>query len=261
MNKPSRIRRPIQRFLKDLEAESWAAVIFGGLARDLAVQSGLVQAKDVDIVVPGAEEEDLASFVSPYLRRRSRFGGYVLNIRGWRVDIWTLESTWAFREGLVEPAVVECLPDTTFLDVGAVAIEVNSRVGKARQIYESGFVDAVERRTVGINLRQNPYPALCALRAIIISRRIEFSLSSELVSYIIEVTNSDGVEGLMEAQRSHYDKELVPADILEAWIKRLHLHRNERPNEGTTLPSSGGFQLELYPESYGEFDSGSTRDR
>ena len=59
------------------------------------------------------------------------------------------------------------MPKTTFLNVEAVAVELNPRPTRSRKLYESGFFEGVATETIEINLEENPFPDLCVARSLL----------------------------------------------------------------------------------------------
>ena len=140
--------------------------------------------RDVDVVVDGASIEDLTKLFQDVVVRRTRFGGLHLNVRGWMVDVWPLSDTWALRELGVGSRDFQALTRTTFLNVEAVVIDLTNHRRMGRQIYSSGFFEAIRGRALDINLEENPFPELCAIRALVTASKLRYGLSKRLASYV-----------------------------------------------------------------------------
>jgi len=118
----SKKKVPLRTALRRLEEHSWTGVIFGGALRDLVLFGNSETPRDVDVVVSGTNALELEQIYKDILHRKNRFGGLQLRPRGWLIDIWTLQDSWAFKEKLVQPANFDQLVRTTFLNVEAIAI-------------------------------------------------------------------------------------------------------------------------------------------
>lgn len=200
----------------------WEAHVFGGFPRDLMVDGHDATPRDLDIVLARDCISEVKDELAEYVDRVTRFGGLHLSIGGWDVDVWSLEQTWAFRNDEEFEMSFEDLPKTTFLDVDAVAVSLNERRNRVR---EHGFFDALRTKTVGVNYRPNPYPALCVVRAFDIARRLDFALDVELVSYILETTEKLSPEDLLEAQKSHYGEIRLQPSELDRMLRTLQKRR------------------------------------
>ncbi len=196
----------------------WEAHVFGGFPRDLMVAGIDAAPRDVDIVLAQDRIIEVKSELAEYVERVTRFGGLHLSLYGWDVDVWSLEQTWAFRKDDQFDDTFADLPKTTFLDVDAVAVPISE---SSSHVHEHGFFDAICARTVGLNYRPNPYPALCVVRALDIARRLDFSLNAELVSYILETVQEQSTSALVEAQESHFGTIRLSPSTLNQMIRTL----------------------------------------
>ena len=77
-------------------------LLFGGMLRDLSLVGNVGFKSDIDLVIDTEEDESLDYLLKTYSAKRNKFGGYRLCLSKWKVDIWMLKSTWAFREGYVK---------------------------------------------------------------------------------------------------------------------------------------------------------------
>lgn len=206
VSRPTRWR-PAIRLLRDrLQGSGWATYVFGGTLRDILLHSAWFPPRDLDLVVDGVALPELEDRLEQYIVRRTRFGGLHLLVDKLPVDIWPLDTTWAFRERYVAQANPSELPKTTFLNVEAIVAELFPRPGRGRRIYDGGFFGALSRRLLDINLEPNPFPALCVVRAIVMGSKLNFAFSPRLVDYIkihsLRLSWSD----LESAQYGHYGR-------------------------------------------------------
>ena len=196
-------RSAIVSTLCDWKEKDWRPFLFGGLLRDVAILGLKHGPRDVDVVIENSSSEELAEELNPYIKRRNRFGGFQLELRKWHFDVWPLQKTWAFGRNKSLIASAQNLPKTTFLNVEAVAASVGEN-GELAEIFEAGFFDAIRTKTLDINLEDNPYPALAAVRALATAEKLRYSLSPRLGCYILETERELGSEALVNAQDSHY---------------------------------------------------------
>lgn len=161
--------------------------IFGGAVRDIAIFGRAARPRDIDLVVGDIDGEELASVLAPFVRKKTRFGGLRLVVQGVQVDIWPLSETWAFRNRLVNHIEFSRLPETTFLNVDAVAVELIGCLLKPGEIYSKGFFEGIRNRVIDVNFAINPYPEKVVVRSLSLARRIEFSVGPRLAELVADV--------------------------------------------------------------------------
>jgi hypothetical protein len=191
------------------------AFLFGGTLRDFALNSRFRPPRDLDIVIDDGLDE-LATFIErqhsdsqskgPLTTtiRRNRFGGLKVRLYGHTLDIWKMENTWAFKQNLVTPALFERLPNTTFLNLDAVVLELFPSGRRGRRLYEHGFFDGVQKGTIEVNLHPNPYPQLCVVRAITLAYSTGFKIGPKLGEYVSQTTRHLEPKSLESIQQHHY---------------------------------------------------------
>lgn len=210
--------RAISTILQRARVRGWTIFVFGGTLRDLVALSPAVAPRDLDLVVSGASSEALQAAFADELLRVTRFGGLHLHLHKLPVDIWPLESTWAFRERLVPGGDFADLPRTTFLNVEAVAAELDTTPGRRRRIYHQAFFSGIQERMLEINLEHNPYPGLCVVRSLITARRLQFSLGPRLARFIAHHGTLLPMEELEAIQLSHYGRIRLDRDHLQRLV-------------------------------------------
>jgi hypothetical protein len=187
-----------------IQLVGWRAHIFGGTLRDLATISASHPPRDLDLVIENVEVSDLERVFRDYVVRKTRFGGLNLRVLSLPVDVWPLHRTWAFAEGIYSSADITELPRTTFLNVEAVTAELDSKKGKERSISEFGFFAGLEARVLEVNLLENPYPALCIVRAFATAIRLNFRVGPVLARFLMREASRVTNEELEQTQFSHY---------------------------------------------------------
>ncbi|RKH65082.1 hypothetical protein [Corallococcus aberystwythensis] len=204
----------VRTLLDVFREHDWQVFLFGGTLRDLLAVSATAAPRDVDLVVAGATGDALREAFSRELVRVNRFGGLRLQVQKLPVDIWTLESTWAFQQRLVPGGDFAHLPQTTFLNVEAVAAELDTRKGRARQVYGETFFRAVREQVLEINLEENPYAGLCVVRSLLTARKLHYALGPRLARYIAHHGSRIDTEELEAVQLSHYGRVHLDRDHL-----------------------------------------------
>jgi len=219
LTRRSRLREPLIAALGRLMERDLPAVIFGGAARDLMVHGSGTEPRDVDIVVDRTSVAQLTEIFADFLVRRTRFGGLTLNIRGWTVDIWPLSDTWALREFRIGSGDFEALTRTTFLNVEAVIVDLMPIRNKGRRVFASGFFEGVQNRTLDINLKENPFPELCAIRTLVTASKLRFQLTERLAKYVLRQFAKTPLEQLVHIQLNHYGCARFDTDTIYRWSK------------------------------------------
>src|SRR5258708_33566009 len=207
-------RAPLINLLRRIAEQRLHAVLFGGTLRDLMRYGAAKDPRDVDVVVDGASVEQLAILFQDVLARKTRFGGLHLNTEGWMIDIWSLSDTWAVRERRAGAGDFEALTRTTFLNVEAVTIDLKIG-GNRRKLHSSGFFEGHRSQVLDINLEENPFPELAAIRTLITAAKLQYSLSNRLASYVIHYANKTPLEQLVSVQLHHYGT---------AWVDEARIH-------------------------------------
>jgi hypothetical protein len=243
-------RGALDSIIDRIRERDWKAVLFGGTVRDLMVYGVSKPPRDVDIVVAGPAAEELAEVFGELVSARTRFGGLHLQSNGWMFDIWPLTDTWAFKNLGYPPSLREFanLPRTTFLNVEAVAVELTTLRGKGRKVHSHGFFEALLSRTLEINCEDNPFPALCVVRALITAARLDFSIGPRLSQYLVHYGEVFSPEELVQVQISHYGWCRRTAGDFETWLNAIREQRETRTagGNGVRLPIAHEQQLQLF---------------
>jgi hypothetical protein len=160
--------------------------VFGGVIRDILFKGPRAFPRDVDLVFERRSFERFQQEFRESIVHRNRFGGLYLRIGLVDFDVWPLDDTWAFKHCPEIGVGFERLPKTTFLSIDAIAVELQPKRGAARRVHESNFFHSISTKTIDLNLRANPFPALCILRSLVISHRLRFRLTDRLAEYILQ---------------------------------------------------------------------------
>jgi hypothetical protein len=93
--------------------------------------------------------------------------------------------------------------------------------GLPRRIYQSGFFDSISKKVVELNLADNPYPALCVVRALVAARRLHFRIGPKLARYIADTSEAIPPDDLRKAQLRHYRRLLFSTTELQSLIRLI----------------------------------------
>lgn len=221
---------PVAVFMERLKQRHWTCFLCGGTVRDLLLEKKGHISRDLDIIVHYVEKKELIKELERYDCRENRFGGFSVQVQDWKVDLWTLSSTWAFQNKLVRySSRFSDYTKTPFLNIEAVAVELFAKKGKKRAIYSNGFFESIKNRMLEINLEANPDPEVNISRAIFMSFHYGFSLGPHLRNYITTRAHRLNKDRLLAIYREKY----LLGDSNMDWLNTLfeEIERGECPSK------------------------------
>jgi hypothetical protein len=217
----------ISHVVDAIQRNQWLAVFFGGTLRSL-LMSRLVHGRpgrprDVDIVIQGPPLEILRELFGSLISRETRFGGFHLHDSEWDFDVWPLERTWGIVQDRIAHPDFSNLPNTTFLNIEAAAIDIWPGTNGERQIYsgDDQFFKAIIDRVVEVNRVENPFPELCVVRSLVLVSELDFCIGRGLAHYVATHGPAISETELETVQHRHYGEVRVPGVILQEWIKSV----------------------------------------
>jgi hypothetical protein len=245
-------KAPIVQTVRELQETGVAAVFFGGTLRSLLL-SRLEKRKpgrprDIDIVIAGASVEYIKHHFRTLIKRETRFGGLHLERMNWHFDVWPLDRTWGFLHDNVTAPAFAFLPQTTFFNLEAIAVDVWPHLGKARKIYsgDDQFFEGIITRTLELNRPKNPFPGLCIVRSLVMAASLDFAIGPRLASYLSAIAATIQGREFETIQREHYGKLRYDADTMRRWLDHVVGYHARHPGERLRLPVSR--QGTLWPE-------------
>ncbi len=248
----TRWKNSISATIGEIRERHWNAVFFGGTLRSLLLSrlsNNLPgRPRDIDIVMNGANLEDLRDSFKPYIARQTRFGGLKLKRVNWQFDVWPLEETYAFKENGIRSPTFEDLPTTTFFNVESIAMEVWPKRGCPRKIFSSDdqFFRGVINRTIEINREQNPFPELCVVRAIVMAANLKWKIGPRLLLYLAEHGHTMTTATFEGIQVKHYGRVQWDGFLFEKAIREVNSAIQRRVTGAVDLTFPG--QLTFWPE-------------
>jgi hypothetical protein len=215
---------PVHDVLRKIEKCDRNAVLCGGACRDMVLGRGRTVPRDLDIIVQYVSLADLEDQLGDYAMERTRYGGLTLQVRDWEIDIWPLLETWAFKHGGIAGKGLDDFTRTTFLDIDAIAIQLFTRKGCKRRIYDRGFFAAVRDRTIELNFGTNPFPSRCIVKSMLLAARHKFALGPRLVQYIRDHAKRLDIDELVEVSRKRYAAPSLDARTVKRWLEIICNH-------------------------------------
>ena len=217
-------RDEVISFIKRIERVGEVA-IFGGMLRDLSILGNEGFNSDVDLVIDTEDVNELENILLTYRCYKNKYGGYRVILGKWKVDIWTLTSTWAFRTGLVEGRTLEDLCGTTFFNWDAIIFKIGS--GEFYSI--EGYIDHINERFLDINLMENFNELGNVIKSLRYYEKYDAKLSSRLASYVYKILSSNSYEDLYLAEKSSHDWPLLEKERIRKIYSLLKEHQDNFP--------------------------------
>lgn len=202
-------RSSLREILDHIQREIPETVIFGGMVRDFGLSNVKRFSSDIDLVTT-ASAQDIYRLIRPYQPVRNKFGGFRFVCASRLFDIWSLEDTWAIREGYVKGKSLESLLSTTFFNLDAAFFRISDCRVYAAENYER----CLSRRILDINLQENPDPKQMAVRAVHMAIKKDLFIAPNLGEFIL---------------RELYRKSA--SLLVESYVKNLSEHFLEDPVE------------------------------
>lgn len=226
LNSPKYERSEVKKFINDLKPLGNIA-IFGGMLRDLSLNKNNVFFSDVDLVIDSKENEDvLLKFLKNYETQKNSFGGHRIFLSRWKIDLWRLESTWAFRENLIDGKDLDDLVKTTFFTWDAIVYKVNNssvfHIENYFELLNSGILD--------INFEPNKNPLGIVTRALLIALKNSAKLSPNLVSYVLKHTQGISAFELFDLINENHLKNSITAENIKQILNKLKHHSSISPD-------------------------------
>lgn len=193
---------PLQVILQNIQRELPETVIFGGMVRDFGLSDARYFTSDIDLVTT-APACDIYSLIKNFQPVKNKFGGFRFSVSNQLFDIWSLQDTWAIREGHVEGCSIESLLRTTFFNLDAAFFKISDYRICASDNYESNL----SRRLLDINLKKNPNPQQMAIRAVRMAMVKDLFIAPELAEFVLSELLGRGI---------------IPA--LDSYVKSLYMH-------------------------------------
>lgn len=170
-----------QSFIDGVRSAIPDTVVFGGMVRDFHFDLPSNFQSDIDLVCM-ASSSDVERLIRDFDPVKNKFGGFRLLAGKQPVDIWALDQTWAFKQGLAQANGISDLCATTFFNVDAAYVSLRDWSVNRSPIFE----EAIDTDVLDVNLEHNPSPSKATQRAISLSVKLGLDLSLRLQRYVLE---------------------------------------------------------------------------
>ena len=201
-------------------------VIIGGMLRDLSISGREGFHSDIDLVIHASDKEKLEYAFSKYEWTKNKFGGYRINTGRWPIDLWTFDSTWAFKEGYVKGEDFKDLCKTTFFNWDAIVFELYSGQLHAADDY----IKLINEKKLDINLQPNPNPLGNVIKIFRYYEKYGAVLSPRLVEYANSILKDLSYNDILAYERKSYEKNTVLDTFRFQYIyKQMISHQKEMP--------------------------------
>lgn len=242
LSRSSRDQTTVRSLVQALNEQIGAAVLFGGMVRDIARGGSHAFKSDFDIVVDCDDDTVLNRFLTARMTRllRNRFGGYRFNVGLWDVDVWALPNTWAYRNGHVVPSSLDNLIYTTFFDWDGIAYNTANH----ELMLLPGYFQRLSSGVLDMSLAANPNPAGIVVRSMRWIVVHNARLSPRLVRHLVAIFETTTPYALWRMTRSWpkaAQVQYTPLAVLSEQLKR-HLDLDPEspfPRDRSQLPLPG----------------------
>jgi hypothetical protein len=230
----TRFQREVVDFLV-LLLQLGPVVAIGGFLRDLYLSGSRNFKSDIDFVVDPSSTLEFERLMSLRGGRLNKFGGYGISLNRWKVDVWSLDRTWAARAGHVAVAQLDDLVDVTFFDWDAILYSV----GRRRLIPGHSYFEKVRGRVIDINLEPNPNPLGNAVRAVRYAYRWDAAFGERLAQHVAAQIRNRGWTTLVDSERESFPNPILGRLNGEAIAATLRDHSSR---------AGGVVRLPLWPQ-------------
>lgn len=196
----SKLDEDVKDFLRFVSSRT-DVYIFSGIIRDYFLNNNSI--RDLDIVL--GEELDfelLSKYLFPNIVfSRNSFGGFKINVNGFRIDLWTINNTW----GIIterKSATKHSLINSAFFNFSSILFDL-----KQEEFYcDEIFIAFLNERIIDVVYEKNPNIPLCIINALYFKDKLSIPLSSRLKRWI--KFNFSPNHDFIRAQKNHFGKVL-----------------------------------------------------
>jgi len=220
------------RFLVDDLRKVGVVAIFGGMLRDLALGGNKFFSSDVDLVIELSDSNRLLKIISNYDYNINAFGGYRIFLNKWRVDLWDIKETWAFKQHHAELTDLKSLLSTTFFNWDAIVYRFDTK-----EIYcHDKYLEELNNRYLDINLEQNPNELGSFVRALRLIYHYNANVSPRLINFICKSFNKHDIREIYEYQIRKDRAKMLSEETLIFIKEEIYHHCESSCNGPFTLP-------------------------
>ncbi|MBL9040995.1 MAG: hypothetical protein JNM83_05310 [Myxococcales bacterium] len=214
----------VRAILAEISAVAPTA-IFGGFPRDLARYGVDGFNSDLDLVVDCQSITSILDRLGPVHFTNTGMGGIRICGHRLQIDLWTLQDTWAIKNGIVEANHLADLIHTTFFDCDAIIYQLDTREIVCSERYFSSLSSDV----IDISVEINPNPLSMTIRTLRFLKRRRLKISARLAGYLLRRLEELGNESICAAEYRKYDDHCLDPLWVKAVESDLRLHRTKFP--------------------------------
>lgn len=211
----------LAKCIRRMQKSGLTAVVFGGWARDRAIEAiyhQKIPSRDIDLVAHGM---DSVLDVLPETALINPFGGFGMEATSIHVDIWNLRDTFLIRRNNLAPKFDQ-LPLTADYTANALVFKPTQFFGSA-EIIESGAINAIRQKELDFAADEVAQPKVQAARALILSTRLNFKLSLTVRQFIrVVITPPEARDAVIHGLKTY-----CPASLLSTAIELFSEIENE----------------------------------
>lgn len=201
--------------------------LIGGVLREFLETGDIKIVRDIDLVISTKEVDQFHKICMKYHAKKNSFGGYKINCDGITIDVWNIESTWAYKKNIIkcfEEGYFKNLPYTVFYNLDSLIYDVKNDVW-----YDYLYKKAKESNILDIVLEENPHIDLNILRGMIFQNRYHMEYSERLKKLICErCQNEKEYEKILYLiEKKRYKTEILSLIEIKKQLDSIH---SEKPD-------------------------------
>lgn len=205
-------REELHGFLSEARKTGRVA-IFGGMIRDFLTNDARKFNSDVDLVIECKSGANLSALSKKYNGVTNKYGGARIYLNKWCIDIWPIEETWAFKNGLNFQPTLENLYLTPFFSLDAICYLVEESI----VLCSENYFDLFNNRILDVNCIHTPSDLYILKKAYRYKMNFDFDFSLELQQRLIFAFN-----------REYLTNTNIPVELCK-FYQNLQLHTTSSP--------------------------------
>ena len=184
-------------------------LLIGGAIRSAAIESYMgfsyEKPRDLDFVI---YESDLDNFVKVMKRlgaKTNRYGGYSIDFKGWKCDVFRLEDTWARTRGLVSINEAQDFIKAPFFSCDQIAFDIN----KDKVYTSSQYFSNLRKRILHVNILATLNAEAQLIRAIRYKIKYDFTFGHPLKEFVKSNLLKFGLDRIIETEKRNFNVPLI----------------------------------------------------
>ena len=103
--------------------------LIGGILREFLETCDFRNVRDIDLVISTKKVGQFHEICAKYHTKKNSFGGYKINCDDFTIDVWRIESTWAYKKNIIkcsEEDYLKNLPYTVFYNMDSLVYDIKN---------------------------------------------------------------------------------------------------------------------------------------